>query len=1710
MGMLLQFGLLLWKNFTVSRRRTCATVFEIALPLAFAFLMLVIRFLSGTTDHSTAFTWDPFTVSDVGLAVPSTTRTKIYYSPTSTAVDDVMSKVTTALNGNATVTSYASSTLLRNAYDLNSASVWAAVEFDESADYTSTLPSHVKYSLRVALYEKANEKKWYTDRSYQFFQAPGYRNNESKAGEPYYEETGFLALQYAIDKAIIDKKAPSNTLGTTYNIQLKKMAYPTFVEDGLTATLSSIMPLFLMLSFIVTVFTATKNIVQEKETKIKESMKLMGMSPTMYWLSWFTKLFIYLFVICFLFALLFGVKAGDNGSVLQASQPSLIFVFLLLFGISIIAFCFMMATIFKRATSAAFAAGILYFLFYMPQFFLGRSYDTLGKGEKVAISLLNLMAMSFGVTTITLYEGTGAGAQWSNFHQPATVDDNYSLGDAIGMLVLDSLIYFLVAWYLENVRPGEFGIPKPLYFPFTKTYWCGATAETEMLQVSLDNKDKDKFEPDPADLRAGINISHLRKVFGSGKEKKVAVADTSLNMYENQITVLLGHNGAGKTTTMSMITGFIPPTSGTAIINGSDIRKDIDGVRSSLGLCPQHNILYDNMTVEEHLWFFAKLKGCPSDQVKKEVDDIIEVMGIEAKRHRLSSTLSGGQKRKLSVGIALIGNTKVVILDEPTSGMDPAARRETWEILRKYKEGRTILLSTHFMDEADLLGDRIAIMSDGVIKCCGTSLFLKKSYGAGYHLVTVKTKDCDVSKVTSLIQSHIPKAFVESDISAELSFLLPFDESAKFVKLFEELEVKASSLGLSSFGISATTMEEVFLKVGEGASNEDDDEEEALDKSESANGIGHNDHKPVVINNAFLLDEKRKDSPNGTMDVTTQPGTSTGSPGSMKNTGIKWATQQFYGMFVKKAIHSWRNRVVSIVQLSLPVVFAILALTVDQTAPTNDDEPPLILSLTQFGTGAIPIYTDGTSPTTASTRIANLYSSYLSSFSKEDIGTTPFDTFTVEKANSIGVDTFSNTYIVGGDFDQSNTFTAYFNGEPYHAPAIALSIMTNTMLQEFATTSDYITTTNHPLSLTLAEKNESVVVTALATGFVVAFLVLFGMAFLSTSFIIFLIKERSTGAKHLQKVSGVGSFTFWLSNYLWDIINYLVPVLLILIVFAAFQTPAYVNDNRLGIVFLLFLIYGLCCLPFVYLLHYPFNVPSTGMAAITIMNILSGLATLLTVFVLQIPALGAESVADGLDWFFTILIPHYCLGQGLNNIYNNYANLQTCLDINYEVLCTFNNTLPCCSGCTSTCYEFTTDYFAWKSPGILRYIIFMLLQTCLFITIVLMIEYGVINRLAYFVSNRSNVVNPNEEELIDGSDPEDSDVMEERKRIRDTPLETLMETDALIIDNIAKTYGSLRAVKGISVGVGTQECFGLLGQNGAGKTTTFKMMTGDVFVSNGNAYLNKYDVKQHLNQVQQNLGYCPQFDALIDQMTGRETLTMYARLRGVPEEQIKTTVNDLIDTMMLRKHADKSCEVYSGGNKRKLSTAIALIGDPPFVFLDEPTTGMDPGARRKLWNVLSDVRASGRTLVMTSHSMEECDALCTKIVIMVNGKFVCLGSPQHLKNKFGQGYTLIIRISGSAGEVVPSDPIKNYVMETFPKAEVFGNHQGYLHFQIPDANIPLARVFEAMEQVKDQFDIEDYSVNQTTLEQVFLGFTRNQSTPSNSGRMIRCCGIRFC
>lgn len=169
----------------------------------------------------------------------------------------------------------------------------------------------------------------------------------------------------------------------------------------------------------------------------------------------------------------------------------------------------------------------------------------------------------------------------------------------------------------------------------------------------------------------------------------------------------------------------------------------------------------------------------------------------------------------------MIGGSKIVMLDEPTSGMDLTARRKMWDMLKENKNGRIVILTTHFMDEADILGDRIAIMAGGKIKTCGSSLFLKKQFGVGYNLLISKVNKDPNPIIDQFIFDRIPDATKLSEVSSEMIFQLPQSASAVFKDFFEELDESLENLRVKSYGVGVTTLEEVFLKVG---SIDEDDE----------------------------------------------------------------------------------------------------------------------------------------------------------------------------------------------------------------------------------------------------------------------------------------------------------------------------------------------------------------------------------------------------------------------------------------------------------------------------------------------------------------------------------------------------------------------------------------------------------------------------------------------------------------------------------------------------------------------------------------------------------------------------------------------------------------------------------------------------------------------------------------------------------------------
>ncbi len=227
-------------------------------------------------------------------------------------------------------------------------------------------------------------------------------------------------------------------------------------------------------------------------------------------------------------------------------------------------------------------------------------------------------------------------------------------------------------------------------------------------------------------------------------------------------------------------------------------------------------------------------------------------------------------------------------------------------------------------------------------------------------------------------------------------------------------------------------------------------------------------------------------------------------------------------------------------------------------------------------------------------------------------------------------------------------------------------------------------------------------------------------------------------------------------------------------------------------------------------------------------------------------------------------------------------------------------------------------------------------------------------------------------------------------------------TDAAIeVRGLAKRFGETVALDGLTLRVAKGELFGLLGPNGAGKTTTINILCGLLEPTAGSASVGGHALPKEARAVKEIIGVCPQEFGIFPYLTGRENVLLFGELAGVPRRMVKERADELLKRMGLDGEADRRVRGYSGGMKRRISVVTALIGDPEIAFLDEPTTGLDPQSRRSVWDFILSLKARQRTVVLTTHYMEEAEVLCDRVAIIDHGSLIALGTPAELKAQHG-------------------------------------------------------------------------------------------------------------
>uniref|UniRef100_A0A8C8BJC9 P-type phospholipid transporter n=1 Tax=Otus sunia TaxID=257818 RepID=A0A8C8BJC9_9STRI len=1588
---------------------------------------------------------------------------------------------------------------------------WAGVIFPDIGPTTRSLPRHVKYKIRMDIdaVEKTNKIK---DR----YWVPGPRADP--VDDLRYIWGGFAYLQDMIEHGII--KTQTNT-EVPLGIYLQQMPYPCFVDDVFMITLNRAFPIFMVLAWIYSVSMTVKSIVLEKEMRLKEAMKNRGVTNGVIWCTWFLDSFVMTAVSTFLLTALIMC-----GRVLHYSSPLIFFLFLLTFTTATIMQCFLFSTFFSKANLAAACSGVIYFTLYLPHIVCFVWQDHVTVNLKILASLLSQVAFGFGTEYLSRYEEQGLGLQWGNISTSPLEGDEYSFLFSIKMMLFDAFLYGILTWYLDNVFPGDYGLPQPWYFPVQESYWLGS-------------RNPKAEETTPTGLIPGVCIQNLVKIFAN--RPKPAIDGINITFYEGQITAFLGHNGAGKTTTMSILTGLFPPTSGTVLIGGLDIQIHMDSIRHRLGMCPQYNILFNHLTVAEHILFYSQLKGRSRDEAEQELETMLEDMGLTHKRNEEAQNLSGGMQRKLSVAIAFVGEAKVVVLDEPTSGVDPYSRRSIWDLLLKYRSGRTIILSTHHMDEADILGDRVAIISQGKLFCSGSPVFLKNCFGSGFYLTlvrkmkTTRIRRCScscsscahkekegapeleldgktwdgsafqhiaMSPLAEVIHHHVPEARLIESVGQELVYLLP-DKHFKqrsYASLFRELEETLDDLGLSSFGVSDTPLEEVFLKVTA------EDKVSSLplfilnlgDTQENCSTLGKTSTENKPAEQTTLKTDDTSQMPVGIA------GDQNEGKGSRQYKGFQLVHQQIKALLIKRFHHASRSHKDFLAQIVLPASFVLLSLILTVIIPPFGEYPALTLDPWIYGQQ----FTFFSNERPGTEQMVSLTDAFLNKpgFGNRCLKNQPLSSILLSQkwspknpSPSCKCSTHKKLIMLpecpagaGGlpppqrvqhsteilqDLTHRNIsdFLVWFNNKGWHAMVSFLNVANNAILRANLrpgqAPEEYgITAINHPLNLTKEQLSEVTVLTT-SVDAVVAICVIFAMSFIPASFVLYLIQERVTKAKHLQFVSGVSPAIYWLTNFTWDIVNYALSAGMVVVIFAGFNKKAYTSPTNLPVLVALLLLYGWAVIPMMYPAASFFSVPSTAYVALSCINLFVGINSSAITFILDL----FENNPSLLKFNKTlknvlIVFPHFCLGRGLIDLAMNQAVT--------EVYARFGE-------------EHVSNPFQWDFVG--KNLVAMAVQGVAFFILNLLMQHHLFSTRWFAETDMSPIIG------------EDEDVAEERKRIMNGG----NKTDILELKELTKIYAGRQkpAVDRLCVGVRPGECFGLLGVNGAGKTTTFKMLTGDTDVTSGDAVVAGNSILTHISNVHQNMGYCPQFDAIDDLLTGREHLYLYARLRGIPADEIKRVAEWGIQKLGLPMYADHLAGTYSGGNKRKLSTAIALIGCPPLILLDEPTTGMDPQSRRLLWDSIVSVLRDGRAVVLTSHSMEECEALCTRLAIMVKGTFKCLGTIQQLKYKFGDGYIVTLKIKSPKSGLPPDPtPAEQFIHMNFPGSLQREKHYNMLQYQICSSS--LAKIFQLIISNKENLHIEEYSVSQTTLDQVFVNFAKQQMEDDEIPLHPRAAGAR--
>ncbi|XP_064490422.1 phospholipid-transporting ATPase ABCA3-like [Ornithodoros turicata] len=1424
------------------------------------------------------------------------------------------------------------------------------------------------------------------------------------------------------------ESSTGRTPSTSYNMSSLALlkGFETPGVHGLGERMQDDLLVIFVLTFLIPFVARITAIVKETESDSRVMLQLVGVRESTYWLahlctnititvlscSWVTGLFVLFPTCCF-------PKSAD---------VTLVFFALFVFCVHLALHVLLVAIVFSNARKAQVFAILYWFLLAMyPWYVIGRRvfhFVLAPRSLKLVLSATPIMGTYWVLSMITMFSSSGF-ANWSCITKHIAGTSNITILEIWFAMMITSFVMVLLIWCLTRLLPWVVAAPQPVLFPFMASHKTPGVVDTTGLQSTPPRGTKFERHPDGV---AVVVVRGLSMYFGRNK----ILNEVNVKFYCSEITVLLGHKGAGKTALMNVLAGLLQPTMGTASVCGYDILKSIWKVRRCVGFCPQKDVLYEDLTIREHLHFFAMLKGVNRSQLLERCKSVLHAVRIYEDRY-LPKQVSDGIKRKLSVAIAMLTQPKVLLLDEPTTGIDTGSQMDLWNVLLSLRQNCTIVLSTQDAREAEAIGHRIAIICNGEIRGYGTHIFLKNAFGAGYELQIEKRSKFNLYGVLEIVKGTAPDCDVTSATLSEVRVSLGVRDPEGFDKMFATLEQQGQALGIGRIRIETLTMGDVYMR----ANYDEDGEKNSLAQQE------------------YDLEVERL------ISLTQQ------SP--MQNRKLR-------ALLTKRLLCLRRNCSALALGTMLPVMLSSLLLysqsMIGDPGDFSPEQVQFLMGIHLYSYTTVFFENNGGKDDDFAVK----YYKPLLQEAERFVEIASVDDHLRRLRESNDVDTYP--FAVGGSIIDGR-LVGRWNVFYTLSMVVSLNVANTALLRFISGNVDarIVTAVNFGCMPQMAQASTRLAdIVPFLSVMLTAICIPLGLAFSACSSVPFLSMERATNNKALQTMYGASSHLYWLSNLIVDCFLFVLSWTAVGVVYTL-QYPSLLASAKLAGLLLISAM-ALENISLAYLLMLTFD----NYCKEHVYN-----NVLLAIFVGGAVPLMCLGYVDKLpiDILLSVL-PFYTSPYALAKLLRIDRENNLCLRL-LDIKAGSMETPLIRSYCQdrkernpASLPYCCRQYYANKTREELLFIPQTFSQRGIGLQSVVMIVIGVV--LFLYVCKMDSCLEMDyygRKWRMAEEESRNRAVEAERLKVEKVCTANDFSAYNLVIRRLEKGFKDRSVIRGISLALSPSECIGLIGTNGAGKTTILQTLAGLHAPSGGDAYMDDIILSKHNRKWQCRVGYSVQSGALFDDLTASEMLSLYARLRCVPD--VDGLVENLIILLGLTAHEDTIAYHYSPGIKSRLSVAIALVGLRQLLLLDEPSTDADVLSRKMILNIVRAVRKTcGASVIIGSRSMKDYATVCDRIAILHRGRFLCLCTADEFRERHGQGITFSFQVAN------PMEPLnlalQAAVLIAFPGSEL-------LEFEKVTRTLPWSEVFEKIAGARRRFLFQEVVVRNFTLETIFNNLT---------------------